>query len=104
LQSAVGLDGQVILRNGSTTTSLDAATGQTRWTWQGARTFASIGGGQRVLLLSADRLILLDDQGRQLRDWPVSLGELELYPSFLSAADGRVLAVGPTALSLGVAK
>ena len=98
----IGLDGQVVVRDGNRTVSLDAGTGETRWTWEAERTYNGAGGGDRVLLLTAGRLVLLDSTGRQVRDWPVSIGTIDGGNTWLSTSLGHVLLFGPKGLMLGV--
>jgi len=95
------MDGRVVARGNTVTTSLNPATGATDWVWGGGRTFAGAGGGDRVLLLASDRVILLDETGRQLKEWPVSVGVLE-SAAYLSADRGGILVYGPQGISLGV--
>lgn len=102
-RSLVGLDGQVVVRDGNRTVSLDAGSGATRWTWEAERTYNGTGGGDRVLLLTADRLVLLDAGGRQVRDWPVAVGPVDAGNTWLSTSAGHVLLFGPTGLMVGVA-
>jgi hypothetical protein len=95
------VDGQVIARGDTVTTSLNPATGATNWVWAQGRTHAGLGGGKRVLLLQSDELILLDETGGELTRWPVSLGSLE-STAYLSANRNGVLVYGPQGISLGV--
>ena len=101
-KSLVGMDGQVAIRDRFTTIGLDAATGRTRWTWEGPATYDTIGGGHRLFLLAQNRLILLDDQGRQLRDWPVEVHMSENQNAFLSTSAGRFVVFGPIGIEVGV--
>jgi len=100
--SLIGLDGQVVVRDGNRTVSLDAATGDTRWTWDADRTYNGAGGGDRVLLLTGDRLVLLDAAGHQVWDWPVSIGTIDGGNTWLSTSLGHVLLFGPKGMMLGV--
>ncbi len=97
------LDSAVVLRDYDEAAALDPATGARRWTWRGARTYAGIGGGDRMLLLTADRLVLVDGNGREVRGWPVSIGDVTGSTAYLTAAGGRVLGYGPTGIVVGVA-
>jgi len=99
----IPLDGEIVVRDDNLTTGLDPLTGATQWTWQEARTYAAIGGQNRVLLLAVNRLILLDDQGHQVKDWQVSVPELGQKATFLSSGVGRVLVWAPKGILLGVA-
>lgn len=101
-RTLIGLDGQVVARDGNRTVSLDAATGATRWTWEAERTYNGAGGGSRVLLVTGSRLVLLDADGRQVRDWPFSLGVVDGGNTWLSTSAGHVLLFGPRGMLLGV--
>ncbi len=100
-RSVIGLDGQVVVRDGNRTMSLDAATGGTRWTWAADRTYNGTGGGSRVLLVTGSRLVLLDAEGKQVRDWPFSLGVIDGGNTWLASSAGHVLLFGPTGMLLG---
>jgi outer membrane protein assembly factor BamB len=97
----VALDGRFVLRDSDRTTALDAATGAPVWSWTQARTWAATGGGDRVLLLTDTELVLLDGAGRQVRSWPHSLGDVSQSATFLTAAEGTVVAYGPLSMSVG---
>jgi outer membrane protein assembly factor BamB len=103
-RSLIGLDGQVVVRDGNRTVSLDAATGGTRWTWDAERTYGGAGGGDRVLLLTGGRLVLLDSAGRQVRDWTVAIGDIDPDNTWLSTSAGHVLLFGQTGMMLGVSR
>lgn len=103
-RSLIGLDGQVVVRDGNRTVSLDAATGGTRWTWEAERTYNGAGGGDRVLLLTGGRLVLLDAAGRQVREWNVAIGTVDAGNTWLSTSPGHVLLFGATGMMLGVSR
>lgn len=102
-RDVIVLDTVVVLRDDDESVALDPATGARRWSRQGARTYAGAGGGDRVLLLAADRLLLLDGGGRQVREWPVAVGDVTNTTDYLVAAEGRVLVYGPAGIAVGVA-
>ena len=56
-----------------------------------------------LLLLTGDRLVLLDSGGRQVRDWPVAVGTIDSGNTWLSTSAGHVLLFGPTGMMRGVA-
>ncbi len=95
------LEGGVVLRDEDELVTLDPATGARAWTWRGARTFAGAGGGDRLLVLTIDRLLLLDGGGRQLKEWPVAVGDVSSAEPYLVGTQGRVLLYGPTGMVLG---
>ncbi len=101
-QDVIALDRVVVLRDEDETVGLDPGTGQRIWSWRGPRTFAGIGGGGRLLLLGADRLVLLDGDGNQVTEWPVAIGDPSSGSAYLVAAHGRVLVHGPNGVMLGV--
>ena len=96
----IALDSVVVLRDDDHVLGIDPASGAVVWDWSGQRTWTAIGGGRRVLLLGDTELILLDDAGHQLRAWPHHLGDVS-ETVHLVAADGSVLAYGPTGLEIG---
>jgi outer membrane protein assembly factor BamB len=100
-RSLVGLDGQVVVRDGNRTVAMDAATGTTRWTWDAERTHNATGGGDRVLLVTGSRVVLLDGTGRQVREWPLSLGVID-DNTWLTTSAGHVLLFGAQGMLLGV--
>ena len=103
-QSVIALDGVVVLRYEKQVVGLDPVTGAQLWTWQGARTYAGIGGASRALLLAADRLILLDRNGEQVTEWPMAIGDASSTGTWLVAAQGRVLVHGTGGVDIGVAR
>ncbi len=100
-RDAVALAGRFVLRDSDRTTAIDAATGQPVWTWDGARTWAAIGGDQRVLLLTDTELVLLDADGRPVKSWPHGLGDISQSATFLTAGEDSVVAYGPLSMSVG---
>ncbi len=96
----IALDSVVVLRDDDHVLGIDPASGAVVWDWSGQRTWTAIGGGRRVLLLGDTELILLDDAGHQLRAWSHHLGDVS-ETVHLVAADGSVLAYGPTGLEIG---
>ena len=101
-RNLIGLDGQVVVRDGNRTVAMDAATGATRWTWDAERTYNGAGGADRVLLVTGSRLVLLDSDGRQVRNWPVDVGTIDGNSTWLTTSAGHVLLFGPRGLMLGV--
>jgi outer membrane protein assembly factor BamB len=102
-RSLIGLASQVVVRDGNRTMALDEATGATRWTWDAERTHNAAGGGDRLLLVTGSRLVLLDGSGRQVREWPLSLGAIDDRNTWLTTSTGHVLVFGPRGLLRGVA-
>ncbi|HEY3338293.1 MAG TPA: PQQ-binding-like beta-propeller repeat protein [Propionicimonas sp.] len=100
----IGLDDVAVLRAENETIGIDPATGQKVWSWQGARTWAGIGGGNRALLLAGDRVVLLDAHGADVAEWPVDIGDVSGSTTWLAAAKGRVLIYGPSGVAIGVVK
>jgi len=97
----ISLDTVVAVRDGNVTVGMDPTTGATLWSWQTERTYAGIGGGRRVLLLANQKLILLDDHGKQVKEWPIAVAGLDQKTVFMSAAWGRVLVWAPRGVFLG---
>lgn len=102
-RNLIGLDGQMVVRDGNRTVSMDAATGRTRWTWDAERTYNGAGGGNRVLLVADDRVVLLDGAGQQIQSWPTSPVAADSGNTWLATAAGHVLLFGPKGMMLGVA-
>lgn len=100
----IGLAGQVVVRDGPRTESLDEATGAKRWTWDAERTRNAAGGGDRLLLVTGSRLVLLDGSGRQVREWPLSPGTIEDGNTWLTTSADQVLLFGPKGLLRGVTR
>jgi outer membrane protein assembly factor BamB len=98
----IRLDTVLAVRDGNLTIGMDPTTGARLWAWQTERTYAGIGGGRGVLLLANQKLILLDDHGKQLKEWPLDLADLDQKTVFMSAAWGRVLVWAPRRVFLGV--
>jgi outer membrane protein assembly factor BamB len=99
----LGLDHAMVVRDGNLTLGLDPATGTTAWTWDRERSYAAAGQGNQLLLLTENRLIALDDHGRQTKDWAVPLGDLGVSGATLSLGRDRVLVWGQHAVLLGTA-
>jgi len=99
----IALDDVVVLRAEDESIGIDPATGQRVWSWQGARTYAGIGGGNRALLLASDRVVLLDAHGAKVAEWPVEIGDPSGSTTWLAAAQGRVLVYGLKGVAIGVA-
>jgi len=97
----VAVGERFLLRDIDRTTAVDAATGAVAWTWSQARTWAVAAGGERALLLTDTELVLLDEEGRSVRTWPHALGEISQATSYLTAAEGQVVAYGPLGMSVG---
>ena len=95
----VAIGDRVVLRDSDRLLGLDVATGETLWT-QVLRNWAVIGGGDRLLALTDDALVLLDADGRRLKEWPVQLGDVESV-SYLTIAADAVLVYGPTGFAVG---
>lgn len=95
------LDSAVVLRDDERTIAIDHRTGEPLWNWEAQRTFAGVGGGHRVLLLGGSELVLLDADGRQLRTWPHTLGDVANSETFLAASGEGIVAYGPEAMAIG---
>jgi outer membrane protein assembly factor BamB len=102
-EGVIALDDVVVLRAEDESIGIDPATGQKLWSWQGARTYAGIGGGDRALLLTTHSVVLLDAQGGQVAEWPVDIGDASDTSTWLTAAQGRVLVYGTKGVAIGVA-
>ncbi len=100
-KGVIALDDVVVLRAEDESIGIDPATGQKLWSWQGARTYAGIGGGDRALLLTTDSVVLLDARGAQVAEWPVGIGDASDSSTWLTAAQGRVLVYGARASRSG---
>lgn len=99
-KDVIALDHLVLLRDDDRTAALDPLTGERRWTWNGARTLTGIGGGDRALLLTRTSLLLLDDQGSQVKEWPLPV-PVSVGTPYLVASGQRVLAYVGSDLELG---
>ena len=97
----IGLDQVVVLRDNDRCLGIDWMTGEIRWRATGTRTFAGIGGGNRVLLLTEGSLLLLDDSGRQVRSWPHHLGDVGSGIWWLIASGDTVMALGHKGVEIG---
>ncbi|MEA4945883.1 MAG: PQQ-binding-like beta-propeller repeat protein [Propionicimonas sp.] len=97
----IALDSLVVVRDDDVTLGIDPASGESLWTWSGQRTLTGTGGGRRVLLMSETSLVLLDDQGRPVRQWPHDLGQVAATSRFLTTSGDTVLAYGPRSLEVG---
>jgi len=102
-KGVIALDDVVVLRAEDESIGIDPATGQKLWSWQGARTYAGIGGGDRALLLTTHSVVLLDAHGAQVAEWPVDIGDPSSTGTWLTAAQGRVLVYGTKGVAIGVA-
>jgi outer membrane protein assembly factor BamB len=102
-KGVIALDDVVVLRAEDESIGIDPATGQKLWSWQGARTYAGIGGGERALLLTTDSVVLLDAHGALVAEWPVDIGDSSDTSTWLTAAQGRVLVYGVKGVAIGVA-
>jgi outer membrane protein assembly factor BamB len=98
----VALDGVVVLRDNDETIGIDPATGQRSWTWREERSFAGIGGGNRLLLLVDGHLVLVDNRGITVKSWPVHVDATG--SPYLVASQGRVLAFSLSGVELGVTR
>jgi outer membrane protein assembly factor BamB len=103
-KGVIALDDVVVLRAEDESIGIDPATGRKLWSWQGARTYAGIGGGERALLLTPHSLVLLDAHGAQVAEWPVEIGDPSSTGTWLTAAQGRVLVYGTKGVAIGVAR
>jgi len=101
-RDVVALDDVVVLRDDDETIGVDPVTGQRVWSRRGDRTYDGIGGGVRVLVLAIDRLVLLDARGDKVNEWPVEVGDVSVSDSWLAAAQGRVVVLGPAGAAIGV--
>ena len=54
-----------------------------------------------VILVTGSRLVLLDGTGRQVREWPLSLGVID-DNTWLTTSAGHVLLFGAQGMLLGV--
>ncbi|MDQ7994086.1 MAG: PQQ-binding-like beta-propeller repeat protein, partial [Propionicimonas sp.] len=97
----VAIGDRFLLRDTDRSTAVDAATGAPAWTWSQQRSWAAVGGGDRVLLLTDTDLVLLDDAGAVVGRWPHALGDVSQSSSFLAAAEGLVVAYGPLGMTVG---
>lgn len=98
----IALTGVVVLRDEDETIGVDPGTGRKVWTWTGPRTYAGIGGGNRLLLLAVDKLVLLDELGNTVNEWPMEIGDPSSSGSWLAAAQGRVVVLGARGAAIGV--
>jgi outer membrane protein assembly factor BamB len=101
VRQIVAVGDRLLLQDTDRTTAVEAATGAVAWTWAQARTWAVAAGGERALLLTDTELVLLDADGRTVRTWPHALGEIAQSDSYLTAAEGQVVAYGPLGMSVG---
>ena len=95
----IAIGDRVVLRDYDRLLGLDAATGATLWTQQ-LRNWTAVGGGERLLAVTDDSLVLLDRDGRQVRSWPLQLGDVESV-AYLTVAGDAVVAYGPTGFAVG---
>lgn len=102
-KGVIALGDVVVLRAEDESIGIDPATGQRLWSWQGARTYAGIGGGERILLLTSHSVVLLDAHGALVAEWPLEIGDASDSSTWLTAAQGRVLVYGPKGVAIGVA-
>lgn len=96
----VSLGDRFVLRDDDQLVGIDAATGAPLWE-TALRSERAAGGGSHVLLLTPDALLLLDRDGRQLREWPHQLGDVERADSYLATSGDAVIAWGPTGFAVG---
>ncbi|MCW5951147.1 MAG: PQQ-binding-like beta-propeller repeat protein [Propionibacteriaceae bacterium] len=96
----VSLGDRFVLRDDDQLVGLDAATGAQLWT-AAIRSQQAIGGGDRVLLLSASSLVLVDREGRQVREWPHRLGDVGRADNYLETSGDAVIVAGPIGFAVG---
>lgn len=96
----VSLGDRFVLRDDDQLVGMDAATGAPLWTAE-FRSERAIGGGDRVLLLSGSSLVLVDRDGRQVREWPHQLGDIQRADDYLQIAGDAVIAAGPNGFAVG---
>lgn len=96
----VSLGDRFVLRDDDRLVGIDAVTGAQLWTAD-LRSERAIGGGDRVLLLTATSLVLVDGEGRQVRAWPHDLGDVGRADNYLATVGDAVIAAGPTGFAVG---
>lgn len=96
----VSLGDRFVLRDDDRLVGIDAASGAQRWT-TAIRSERAAGGAGHVLLLTPTSLLLLDRDGRQVREWPHRLGDIERADSYLATSGDAVIASGPTGFAVG---
>lgn len=99
-QDLVSLGDRFVLRDDDRLVGMDAATGAPLWTAE-LRSERAIGDGNRVLLLTDSSLVLVDRDGRQVREWAHQLGDVGRADSYLEATGDAVIAAGPTGFAVG---
>ncbi|MGC3955031.1 MAG: PQQ-binding-like beta-propeller repeat protein [Propionicimonas sp.] len=96
----ISLGDHFVLRDDDQLLAIDAASGAQLWS-QPLVSKVGIGQGDRILLLTATAVLLLDGQGRQLREWPHQLGDVMNSAGFLTIAGDKVLTFGPAGFAVG---
>ena len=97
----ISLDHVVVLRDNDRCMGIDWSTGEVVWQWTTTSTFAGVGGGNRLLLLTADDLLLLDETGNQIRTWPHHLVGVATGTTWLVASGETVMAWAPKKVEIG---
>ncbi len=96
----VSLGDRFVLRDDDYLLGIDAASGAELWA-QPLRSRTAIGGGERVLVLTGKSLLLLDADGRQVREWPHRLGDVDHSTSYLAVSGDAVVVSGPIGVTVG---
>ncbi len=96
----VSLGDRFVLRDDDRLVGIEAGTGARLWTTT-VRSETAAGGGGYVLLLSESSLILVDREGRQVREWPHQLGDVGRADNYLATSGEAVIAAGPTGFAVG---
>lgn len=95
----VSVGDRVVLRDDDRLVALDAATGEPVWTLP-QRSEQAVAGDQLLLLTDA-AIMLLDRDGRPVREWPHDLGDITRSTHHLVIAGDAVVAWGPTGIAMG---
>lgn len=94
----ISLGDRFVLRDDDQLIAIEATDGARLWS-SPMRSAAAIGGGGRILLLTADALVLIDAEGNPVREWPHQLGGVS--PGYLALSGGQVVVSGPTGFAVG---
>jgi len=81
----------LVMRDDYTIRGIEWSSGTIVWQWDRQMTATGIGGGDRLLLLTDTDLVLLADDGSEVRSWPHQLGHVTGTTTYLVATTGSVL-------------